>query len=94
MREDVRIARRDARGLIAIAVTVLPLMAFIWVATLFDLAPRGNPSPAPSLLSEPLVLPVLAMLVYFVGLAWMIRIYRTSHLEPETSNWRYRELDP
>jgi hypothetical protein len=30
--------------------------------------------------------------VYLIGLAWMIRIYRFSHLEPYTSNWRYRDF--
>ena len=91
MREDVRIARRDARGLIAIAVTMLPLMASIWVATLFDLPPRGNPSSAPSLLNEPLIVPVLALLVYFVGLAWMIRIYRAPLSMDAKAYWRYRD---
>ena len=35
-------------------------------------------------------LPWLGWAVYAVGLAWMVRIYRLSHREPETSFWRYR----
>ena len=35
--------------------------------------------------------PWVAIGLYAIGLAWMIRIHRTSHLEPETSSWRYRE---
>jgi hypothetical protein len=90
MREDVRIARRDGRGLIAISVTMLPLMVVIWADGAFQMK-SGNPRSAPSLLDDPLFVPLSALLVYFIGLAWMLRIHRRSHLEPETSSWRYRD---
>jgi hypothetical protein len=90
MREDVRIARRDGRGLIAISVTMLPLMVVIWADDAFQIK-SGNPRSAPSLLDHPLFVPLSALLVYFIGLAWMLRIHRRSHLEPETSSWRYRD---
>ena len=35
---------------------------------------------------------LLGWAIYLVGLAWMIRIYQTSHVEPETSDWRYRDI--
>ncbi len=90
MREDVRIARRDGRGLIAISVTMLPLMVVIWADDAFQMK-SGNPRSVPSLLDHPLFVPLSALLVYFIGLAWMLRIHRRSHLEPETSSWRYRD---
>ena len=90
MRQDVRIARRDGRGLIAIAVTMLPLMVVIWADDAFEIK-SGNPPSAPSLLGDPLFVPLSALLVYFLGLAWMLRIHRRSHLEPEMSSWRYRD---
>lgn len=31
-----------------------------------------------------------AVLIYVIGLAWMVRILR-SHHEPETGAWRYRD---
>jgi Flp pilus assembly protein TadB len=31
-----------------------------------------------------------AVLIYLIGLAWMVRILR-SHHEPETGAWRYRD---
>jgi hypothetical protein len=90
MREHVRTARRDGRGLIAIAVTMLPLMLVIWASDAFQVMSR-NPSSVPPLLAWPLFVPLVALSVYFIGLAWMIRIHRRSHLEPETSSWRYRD---
>ena len=34
---------------------------------------------------------VVAVITYTVGLAGMVRIHLTSHLEPEGSIWPYRE---
>jgi hypothetical protein len=42
--------------------------------------------------SNDLLVLVAACAAYFAGLRGMVRIYRTSHLEPETSNWRYRDV--
>lgn len=36
-------------------------------------------------------LPWAGAIGYLVGVGWMIRIYRRSHLEPDTSFWRYRD---
>ncbi|MFL5685488.1 MAG: hypothetical protein ACJ77D_05485 [Chloroflexota bacterium] len=86
MREDVRAARAVGRQMIA-GVLVIPLLVvFWWLAQPGDIGPMLYEPPwyaAP--------LPWLAAAVYVTGLAWMIRIYRTSHLEPETSSWRYRK---
>lgn len=87
MSDEVREARRIARGLIAIALLSGLLVAFLWVA-----APSG-PSP---MFNEPmgtqLAIPLAGVAVYLVGLVWMIGIYRRSHLEPEPDEpiWRYR----
>jgi hypothetical protein len=87
MRDDVRAARREARQLIGQALVVPLLAALMWVAS------PGGWDPvwygAGWLVVIP---PAAAAAVYLFGLAWMIRIYRTSHLEPETSSWRYRDF--
>jgi hypothetical protein len=36
-------------------------------------------------------LPWAGAIGYLVGLGWMICIYRRSHIEPDTSYWRYRD---
>jgi hypothetical protein len=87
MREEVRVARRVGRSMIGASVVCPILIGFLWVA-----------QPALSggmFYVEPwcaTALPFAAWGVYLFGLAWMIGIYRTSHLEPETTNWRYRDL--
>ena len=86
MREDVRRARETARALIF-------LVALLGSLTLFLSQPAGFSG---GMFDEPpwyeIVLPWAGWAVYLSGLAWMIRIYRTSHLEPDTSSWRYRDL--
>lgn len=69
------------------AALVLPvLVGFLWVA-----APAGI---GPMFASPPpwyaIALPWVAIGLYLTGLLWMIRIHRTSHLEPDVSSWRYR----
>ena len=88
MREDVRRARETARAMIFLVVLIVPLTLFLWIAQpghmggdMFDDPPWYEA-----------VLPWAGWAVYLSGLAWMIRIYRTSHLEPDTSSWRYRDL--
>ena len=87
MREDVRAARVLGRQMIEAALALPLLAGFLWVAR-----PGG---PSPMFASEPpsyaAAVPWLAVGLYLVGLAWMVRIHRTSHLEPETSSWRYRD---
>lgn len=86
MREDVRAARRDARQLIGLALLVPLFVAFMGIASPGFIDPMWYG--AGWLVLIP---PAAAVAVYLFGLGWMIRIYRTSHLEPETSNWRYRD---
>lgn len=85
MRDDVRAARAQARQLIALVLLIPLLAVFWWVAQ-------------PGFMGDPWVEPWYAAMVpwvgwtlYAAGVIWMIRIYRTSHLEAETSSWRYRD---
>ena len=94
MREDVREARRQARQLIGIALAYPLFVSLLAIAQPGSIDPMPI-MPAPSLLG---LLPVslIPMIgfgaVYLTGLVWMIRIYRTSHLEPDSSSWRYRDV--
>ena len=85
MTNEVREARRLARAEFGITLVWPLLIGFLWVA---QPGFMGGPYHEPGLLES---LPWVAWSVYFVGLAWMIRIYRTSHLEPEPPPWRYRD---
>jgi hypothetical protein len=85
MRPEVREARRLARAEIGAALVWPLLIGFLWVAS-------------PGFTGRSLYRPWygdapfwIACAMYALGLAWMIRIYRTSHVEPETSSWRYRD---
>ena len=86
MREDVRAARRLARGMIVLALSFPTIFIFLSITQpgffldrLWETRYTG-------------AWPWAAALgVYLLGLGWMIRIYRRSHLEPETSSWRYRD---
>jgi hypothetical protein len=94
MRKEVRSARRQGRQLIGIALAYPILAGLLWAAQPGGIDPMPM-APAPSILGflPVSLIPVMAFAAaYFTGLAWMIRIYRTSHLEPETSSWRYREV--
>jgi hypothetical protein len=92
MREDVRAARREGRIMIAAAI-LMGVVVAMWVPGSGIMDPMSGNPPSVSWLLPPRMGPVIAGLaIYLVGLARMIRIYRTSHLEPETSSWRYREI--
>ena len=86
MRDDVRAARALGRQMIGAALTLPLLLGFLWIA---------SPGGIEPIFYEPpwyeTALPWVAIGLYAVGLAWMIRIYRTSHLEREPSDWRYRD---
>ena len=85
MRDDVREARELGRLMIGWVLMVPILAVFLWFA---------QPGFMGGGWAEPwyvTVLPWAAWAVYLIGLAWMIRIHRNSHLEPETSSWRYRD---
>ena len=86
MREDIRAARLLGRQMIEAALALPLLAGFLWVAT------PGGPSPmfAPEPPWYAAAVPWLAVGLYLVGLAWMVRIHRTSHLESERSSWRDR----
>jgi hypothetical protein len=86
MREEVRVARRVGRSMIGASLVCPILIGFQWVAQPGSIG--GMSFVEPWYVGA---LPWVAWAVYLIGLAWMIRIYRTSHLEPETSSWRYRD---
>ena len=86
MREDVRAARVLGRQMIALVLLIPVLAVFCWLAQ-------------PGFMGGPWVEPWyaaavawLAVGLYLIGLGWMIRIHRTSHLEPEPPSWRYRDI--
>jgi hypothetical protein len=79
--------------MIGAAIAYPIILGFLWVA-----APGGS---QPMFPAEPRVLgiipadaliPIVGLTTYLVGFAWMLRIYRTSHLEPERTGWRYRDF--
>jgi arginine exporter protein ArgO len=82
----VRAARQMARLLLGAAI-VLPVVLFLaGVARPAGFEPMFNVS---RWYAE--LLPWVGAAAYVVGLGWMIRIYRRSHLEPDASYWRYRD---
>ncbi|HET9083452.1 MAG TPA: hypothetical protein VFN41_03535 [Candidatus Limnocylindrales bacterium] len=85
MREDVRSARAQGRQLIALVLLIPVLAVFWWVA---QPGFTGGPWVEPWYST---IVPWVGWTVYGVGVIWMIRIHRTSHLEPQTSSWRYRD---
>jgi len=86
MREDVRRARWRGRGIIVLALSFPTILIFLSVTQpnifLDRLWETGYTGAGPW---------AAALGLYLVGLGWMIRIYRRSHLEPEASSWRYRD---
>jgi hypothetical protein len=85
MSDEVREARRLARVEIGAALVWPLLIGFLWVASPGF---TGSSLYRPWFGDAPLC---FGCAMYATGLAWMIRIYRTSHVEPETSSWRYRD---
>ena len=90
-RNDLRAARRLGRVMIGTSALFFPI--FLWLALpgYFQVSFGPRTSIVGSVPDDLLVL-IAACLTYFVGIAWMIRIFRTSHFESETSSWRYREV--
>jgi hypothetical protein len=89
MREDVRAARRLGRVMIAAASLVFPIV--LWVALPRYFEPTFGPRTALiESVPDELLLLIGATIVCLLGLAWIIRIQARSHLEPESSGWRYR----
>lgn len=92
VRNDVRAARRLGRVMIITSALAFPVL--VWVALPdYFVATFGGPLARifDGVPNDLLVL-IAAFAAYCVGVGWMIRIYRTSHLEPDTSTWRYREV--
>jgi len=85
MREDVRAARLLGRQMIAFVLLIPVLAVFWWLA---QPGFMGGPWVEPWYVT---ILPWVAWAIYAVGVVWMVRIHRTSHLEPESSSWRYRD---
>lgn len=81
MRMDARRSGMVARGLIAIAIGVAGLTLSLWAG----LPGFMGPDPWRPLIS------ICAPAGLVIGLAWIIRIYRTP-LEPDPDGWRYRDL--
>jgi len=69
----------------------LILLAVLYgFATLFvGVAQPGLIGPMFAAWYASLVLEVVALASYFLGLAWMVRIYRADP-EPDSRSWRYR----
>jgi hypothetical protein len=84
MRDDIREARALGRQMIALVLTV-PVFAVVWWVAQPGF--MGGPWVEPWYVT---VMPWAGWAIYTVGVGWMVRIYRTSHLEPEKSSWRYR----
>ena len=87
VRHDVREARRLGRIMIGLSAVAFP--SALVVLPGFDPTFGGVLSVIPGVPDELTVL-ITGSMAYLVGLAWMTRIYRTSHLEPDAPSWRYR----
>lgn len=81
MRVDPRRSGVIARSLIVIAICVAGLTLSLWAG----LPGFMGPDPWRPLIN------VGAPAAIVIGLAWIIRIYRTP-LEPDPDGWRYRDL--
>ena len=89
-RVGVRAARRLDRFIIGISALAFPIVLAVSAP---DFPVPMLPGTVP-VLEVPIafLLQVAAVIAYIVGLAWMVRIHRTSHLEPAGSRWRYRDV--
>jgi hypothetical protein len=89
MRRDVERAMALARTMIFLVAVVVPL-----VVGFLAMAAPGGPSPmvdpAPWVVRA---LPLVGVVGYLVGLGWMVRIYR-SRPETSRSDWRSRGRSP
>jgi hypothetical protein len=85
MLHDGQRGRRIARALIALAIIWGLGALFLWVA---------QPGFMGDGLYEPwyeTALPIVGVASYFLGLGWMVRIYRASP-EPGERTWRYHDF--
>ena len=73
--------------MIALAVVcgIAPLL--LWIAQPGFMRPMFGVTP------WPVDAPAMGLAIYFIGLGWMVRIYRASaNPEPDARNWRYRDV--
>ena len=80
--------RRIARLMIVIAI-VLPVMLGALVLSASPTTMGGGPWMGPPDPTLPAIILGVGIVAYFVGLAWMVRIYRTDP-EAHESFWRSR----
>jgi hypothetical protein len=78
-----RRGRRVARQLFAVPVLLVASLLFIYLNQ-----PSFMYEAPPNTLSA--ILFGVAVMIFVVGLAWMVRILR-AHAEPDAGSWRYRE---
>jgi hypothetical protein len=90
VRDELGAARRLGRLMIGTSALAFPIL--MWVALPRYFEPTfGLKRPVFENIPDELLVLVAASVAYLVGLAWMIWIYRTSHVEPDASSWRYRD---
>jgi hypothetical protein len=84
--DQVRSDRRVARALLVIAVVLVALAIFVWVAAPAFMGGEPEVAGIPtSTLSM-----VIGAIVALVGLVWMWRIYKAP-TRFESARWRYRD---
>ena len=83
---DDKRGRRIARALIALAIVWGLGALFLWVAQPGYMGPMFVERQ-----TFEIWLPILGVASYFIGLGWMVRIYR-ARSEPGERTWRYRDL--
>jgi hypothetical protein len=84
---DGQRGRRVARGLIVLAVLYGLAILYLWV-----FLGRDFMEPTFGLVqSYGWVAVIVGVATYFLGIGWMIRIYRAQR-EPDERTWRYRDL--
>ncbi len=90
VREDVRAARRLGRMMIGASSIVFPILTWLALPRIFE-PTFGPKTPVFENVPDALLVLIAAWIAQLVGVAWMIRIHRTSHLEPDALSWRYRD---
>ena len=90
VRHDLREARRLGRVVINVSALAFPIVTWVALPGYFQVTFGGPLARIWDAVPNDLLVLFAAAMAYLVGLSWMVRIYRTSHLEPDSSSWRYR----